>query len=142
MLYNTEGIPFVIPYVTPIAKRTAYRGSHSDFWNVLRLQELLKCKAFEDLIRSFRFEEKGLQKQIRYSEPLNEVRIAILAGFTPHPLCDLIEHLLWCHGYRAECFLGEYDNSIAEILESQSPLYDFKPQLVFFLFRRFIAAAI
>src|SRR5262249_39721087 len=43
---------------------------------------------------------------------------------------ELIEHLLDVHNTGCELFLGEFDNYVSEIMEPDSQLYQFKPDVV------------
>lgn len=65
--------------------------------------------------------------------PLSDIRIAIIGGYSLTPLKDLIEQLLFAHGYRAALWTGDYDNYVAEILDSDGALYGFAPEVVFVL---------
>jgi len=64
------------------------------------------------------------------------VRIAILGGYTPYPLNELISHLLAVScpiSWSAEFLVGDYDNYVAEIMEDSSALYRFKPEVILLL---------
>ncbi|WP_375847663.1 HAD-IIIC family phosphatase [Bradyrhizobium tunisiense] len=61
------------------------------------------------------------------------LRLALIGGYNLYPLHELVEHLLAIRGVECERFLGDYNNFVSEILDGSSPLYAFKPDLVFIL---------
>jgi FkbH-like protein len=65
------------------------------------------------------------------------IRIAIIGGYTPFPLNELMGHLLATNGpltsWKAEFLLGDYDNYVSEIVGEFSPLDEFKPEVILFL---------
>ncbi len=70
------------------------------------------------------------------TRPQPTSRIALLGGYTLHPLSELIAHFLEAGGkdsLKADLLLGDYDNYVSEIMEPSSPLYDFRPEAIFLL---------
>ena len=61
------------------------------------------------------------------------IRLAIVGGYSLYPLCELIEHLCEVDGLPVELWSGDYDNYISEIMDDDSELYAFAPQVVFIL---------
>jgi FkbH-like protein len=65
------------------------------------------------------------------------LRIAIIGGYTPFPLNELLGHFLATNGipisWKAEFLLGDYDNYVSEILGEFSRLDEFKPEVILFL---------
>lgn len=63
------------------------------------------------------------------------IRIALLGGYTPYPLNELISHfLMTSHSpIDAQLHVGEFDNYAAEIMEPEGELTEFKPDLVVIL---------
>lgn len=64
------------------------------------------------------------------------VRLAIVGGSSLRPLADLIEHFVAVVGTVAvavELWLGDFDNYMAEIMDEESELYAFSPDVVFLL---------
>ena len=57
--------------------------------------------------------------------------MAILGGFTTHQLRDFIELYLFAAGVSAEIYETEYGVFQQEILDSNSRLYEFKPNVVY-----------
>ena len=65
--------------------------------------------------------------------PRATLRLAMVGGYTLQPLGGLVELSLRSADFEPCVFSGEYDNHMAEILRSDSALYEFKPQIVFIL---------
>jgi FkbH-like protein len=62
------------------------------------------------------------------------LRVAVVGGPTLRPLADLVEHFssVFCEA-KIELMVGEYDSYISEIMDPQSELYDFKPDVILVL---------
>jgi FkbH-like protein len=65
--------------------------------------------------------------------PRATLRLAMVGGYTLQPLASLVELSLCSAGFEPCVFTGEYANHVAEILQSDSELYKFAPQVVFIL---------
>lgn len=65
------------------------------------------------------------------------IRIAIMGGYTPFPLNELLGHFLAADGlstsWKAEFLLGDYDNYVSEIVGEFSRLDEFKPEVILLL---------
>jgi len=62
------------------------------------------------------------------------LRLAIIGGASVRPLADLVVHFVEVLGeVSVELWTGEYDNYVSEILEADSALYEFGPQLIFLI---------
>ncbi len=64
------------------------------------------------------------------SRPGPKVRIAVLGSFTTKQLVALLELQLFAAGVNPQIYEGEYGVFRQEILDPQSQLYDFAPQIV------------
>lgn len=73
----------------------------------------------------------GLRRRATNTIPCDAapLRIALIGGSSLHPFCEAVDHLLTVAGFAPTLFVGEYDNYNAEILEADSPLYDFRPDV-------------
>jgi len=60
-------------------------------------------------------------------------RIAILGACSLYPLHEILTHFLETSGNPSCLFRGEYDNYISEIMEAESPLFRFKPDVIILL---------
>src|SRR6516164_2430297 len=61
----------------------------------------------------------------------SKIVLAILGGFTTHQLRDLIELYLFAAGVSVEIYEAEYGVFRQEILDSNSKLYESKPNVVY-----------
>ncbi len=64
---------------------------------------------------------------------LDAVRVALVGASTLSPLRELLELFLWAEGFDVELFVGEYDNYTSEILDPESPLAAFRPNVTVIL---------
>jgi FkbH-like protein len=108
--------------------------SDPQFFRLLRDQTLV-ASGCEEILRLSSLRRKAVQKGVAPRQ--QTVRLAMLGGYTPYPLSDLIAHFLATvpvpTSISAEYFLGDYDNYIAEIVEESSRLYEFKPEMILLL---------
>jgi FkbH-like protein len=88
---------------------------------------------FGEVLRLCTFRKHGLKKRL-IPESSRKKRVAIIGGANLRPLSDFIQLFLELSaGVGAEIWVGEFDNYISEILEEESPLYEFKPDIVLML---------
>ncbi len=63
-----------------------------------------------------------------------KLRLAVVGGSSLRPLADLIEHCTTIlGGVDVQLWTGDFDNYNSEIMDEESDLYQFKPDLVFVL---------
>lgn len=66
--------------------------------------------------------------------PEKSRRIAVMGGANLRPMVDFIEHFAAVlGGIRCETWVGEYDNYQPEMMDPESPLYEFKPDVTLLL---------
>jgi FkbH-like protein len=102
-------------------------------------EELLRatsfCGSFSEMVALSTFRKRAAKAGFRPASTATTLRLAMVGGCTLFPLADLVQHCLETAGHRAgrrvELFTGAYDNYISEIMTPGSPLYEFKPDLVF-----------
>jgi FkbH-like protein len=105
-----------------------------DFLRLLREETLARTRCEEMLLLSAlrkRAAQKGLTAELQ-----KDLRVAVLGGYTPFPLHDLIEHFLAVAQpvcWKSEFLLGDYDNYIAEIVDESSRLHEFRPEVIVLL---------
>ncbi len=76
-----------------------------------------------------RAEQSGLWPQAKTT-----LRLAIVGGSSLRPLADLIEHFMVVLGdVQLKLWTGDYDNYVSEIMDEDSGLYEFQPELVLVL---------
>jgi FkbH-like protein len=123
--------------------------AHSTAAGLLRLKEMLALRdpAFWPLLREETRRAAGCNEVLRLSTLRKKarqggwtpghpkIRVAILGGYTFHPLSDLVAHFLdtgpESASFEAEFLLGDYDNAAAEIIENAGRLYEFQPEIIF-----------
>jgi len=87
-------------------------------------QQTLEVSVCEDMLLLSSLRKRAAQRGLT-AAGVKSVRVAILGGYTPFPLSDLIEHFLAAGvsaPWRAEFLLGDYDNYISEIMEESGRL--------------------
>jgi FkbH-like protein len=100
------------------AELTARTTEAREFAEVLQLCTLRKRALMKGLIKG----------------PGKSRRVAIVGGANLHPLVDLFEHFaVVLEGVNCEVWTGDYDNYHAEIMDAESPLYEFNPDAVLLL---------
>ena len=102
------------------------------FGDVL-LQKTREAKEFSTILQLCTLRKRGLAKGL-ITEPQKTRRIAMVGGANLRPMIDMIEHFSTVlGGVRCEIWTGDYDNYYAEILDEESPLYKFNPDVVLIL---------
>ena len=103
------------------------------FWEKLAARSL-EADSFDDLLFLSTLRKKAASRGLaRPENHARQLRLAIIGGFSLYPLHELIEHLLAAAGVSCELFIGDYDNYISEIMDENSELYQFQPQVVFLI---------
>ena len=105
---------------------------NEDFWPNLATHSLAS-RSFEDLFFLSQLRKKALAAGLKPSGKRERLSLAMLGGYSLYPLHELTEHLLSVSGIDCELWLGNYDNYNSEILEPESPLYSFNPDVVLLL---------
>lgn len=104
------------------------------FWDELAEQSR-SATTFKDLIVLSKLRKRA--NKFGFDKPYNakshKLRICFIGGSTLNPLSELIEHLLAIADHEVELMLGDYNNYRAEILDKDSKLYQFQPDLVIIL---------
>lgn len=103
------------------------------FWS--QLTALTQAAAgFDDLIFLSALRNRAVARGLTRPGPARAaLRLAILGGYSLYPLHELLTHLLETEGITCKLFLGEYDNYIAEVMEGEGALYQFRPQVIILL---------
>ena len=109
------------------------RENDGSFWPALA-RAVERAASFEDLTALAALKKRAAARPALPPAPSRPaLRLAMIGGYTLHPLANLVEIALWAAGFEVSLFTGEYDNHVAEILEPESPLYRFAPEVVFLL---------
>ena len=101
-----------------------------EFWS--RLKSLTKsANDFEELFLLSSLRKKAHARNLANPMPPKEkLRLAIVGGYSLYPLHELIEHLCEVENLPVELWQGDYDNYVSEIMDDDSELYAFAPQVV------------
>jgi FkbH-like protein len=105
----------------------------SQFW--VSLSALTKsARDFEEIFLLSSLRKKAHARKLSPSKPPREkLRLATVGGYSLYPLHELIEHLCEVENHPLELWRGDYDNYISEIMDDESELFAFAPQVVFML---------
>jgi FkbH-like protein len=129
------------------AEPTAEPGRH-DALGELKQLALLQDPRFFPALRACTLAARGCEEVLLLSSlrkraarkglalPQQTVRVALVGGYTLHPLSELIAHFLSVSqpvSLKAELWLGDFDNYMSELVEESSRLYQFQPDVVVFL---------
>jgi FkbH-like protein len=103
------------------------------FWTLLK-SATRAAKDFEELFLLSSLRKKAHARNLAAPAPAGKkLRLAIVGGYSLYPLHELIGHLCEVENLPLELWQGDYDNYISEIMEDDSGLYAFAPQVVFML---------
>jgi len=104
-----------------------------EFWDGLAIAS---CAAtdFSELFQLSSLRKKAHARQVPRKGVVHEkVRLALLGGYSLYPLHELVEHLCDVAGFPCELWLGNFDNYISEVMDDDSKLYEFAPQVAVLL---------
>jgi FkbH-like protein len=88
---------------------------------------------FADVLKLCTIRKRALAKGLSL-ESGTPRRVAMVGGANLRPLTDLIQHFAAVlGGVSCEVWTGDYDNYHSEIMDAESPLYEFKPEIVLLL---------
>lgn len=103
------------------------------FWELLcRLTG--EAKDFEEMFLLSSLRKKALARGLKRQGPVSKhLRLAIVGGYSLYPLHELIEHMCEAHGVYCDVWLGAFDNYVSEIINPESALYAFAPEVALLL---------
>jgi FkbH-like protein len=106
------------------------------FWEILR-EATLSAQGFAELAALSTWRKRAVQRTLPRPGSGATLRLAMIGGASLFPLRDLVQHFLEVAGHpsglRVELFTGSYDNYVAEIMQADSDLYAFRPEVIFVL---------
>jgi FkbH-like protein len=92
-----------------------------------------EAQDFAEVLQLCTIRKRALAKGLLIP-PENTRRVAIVGGANMRPLVDFIQYFSSVLGdVHCELWVGDYDNYHAEIMDADSPLYEFKPDIVLLL---------
>ena len=105
-----------------------------EFWAQLK-SATRAAGDFEELFLLSSLRKKAQARKLAgpASVPPEKLRLAMVGGYSLYPLHELIEHLCELENCPVELWQGDYDNYLSEILDDDSKLYAFAPQVVFIM---------
>ena len=114
--------------------KTLLAGDDPRFWVVLG-ERTARAISFDEILPLSTMRRRALKRGVPHPEGVTPaaLRLAIVGGCSLFPLHDLLEHFMTAThsgAFQAKLFLGDYDNYTPEVLEEDSPLYAFAPEVV------------
>ena len=106
------------------------RAGDASLWPALE-RAVKAASSFEELLALAAIRKRAAAKGVEEARPRAPLRLAMIGGYSLYPLRELVELSLFAEGFAPVLFTGEYDNHVAEILEPESPLYAFQPDVVY-----------
>jgi len=104
-----------------------------EFWDGLKLRTR-EAADFSELFQLSSLRKKAEARQLPKRGAVHKkTRLALLGGYSLYPLHELVGHLGDTEGTPCELWLGDFDNYISEIMDEESGLYGFEPQVVLLL---------
>lgn len=104
-----------------------------EFWSQLKALSRT-ARDFEELFLLSSLRKKAHARQVANPKPAKtKLRVAIVGGYSLYPLHELVEHLCELENLPLELWQGDYDNYLSEIMDDDSELYTFAPQVVVML---------
>jgi FkbH-like protein len=113
--------------------KTLLLNGDSQFWD--RLAEATReATGFEELFALSSLRKKAHARKLARPGIVHEnIRLAMLGGYSLYPFRELLEHVCEMEGFPCELWAGDFDNYISEIMDETSGLYAFAPQVVLLL---------
>jgi FkbH-like protein len=92
-----------------------------------------EAKDFGEVLQLCTLRRRALAKG-SLTHPQKRQRVAVVGGANLRPMVDLIEHFAAVlGGVRCDTWVGDYDNYQLEIMDPESALYEFKPDVTLIL---------
>jgi len=103
------------------------------FWSGLAAATR-QASGFEELFSLSSLRRKARARRLpRPGAVPDQLRLALLGGYSLYPFRELLEHLCETEGFPCELWAGDFDNYISEITDTTSGLYAFAPHVVLLL---------
>ena len=94
------------------------------------------CSNFSEMAALSTMRKRAAKSGFSPKSAAPPLRLAMVGSCSLFPLADLVQHCLESAGNagpQMELFTGAYDNYISEIMTADSPLYEFKPNVIFII---------
>jgi len=100
------------------------------FWTLLA-EAALAGESLDQLIFLSALAKKArAQSLLPPATSQGALRLALLGSYTFHPFKEVLETLLVAAGFSVQIWVGDFDNYTQEIVDENSGLYTFKPNVV------------
>ncbi len=106
---------------------------NSLFWKELEAKTKSATSCHELILLNTLRKKAAKQNFAREGILKERLKIALLSGYSTHPLDSIIEHLAFISGMEIDLFLGDFNNFHSEILNESSLLYKFSPEVTILL---------
>lgn len=119
--------------MNPAELKRLLLNSDPAFWDLLgRLTD--QAKDFQEIFLLSSLRKKAHARGVLHPGIARQkLRLGIIGGCSLYPLHELIEHLCEVRGFSCEVWLGAFDNYVSEMMDSESGLYGFAPEVVLLL---------
>ena len=105
----------------------------TEFRRIFSTDELYHYNERELLAKARKFEKIESEYLKKYPEDLTHKKIAVLASYTSHHFIGVLKLFFYKYGISPEYYVGEYDSIAMDILDPNSQLYEFKPEIMLLL---------
>jgi FkbH-like protein len=110
--------------------KSLLRARHPDFWQQLYSRSR-EATEFHELLTLSRLRRKAKAVEFQNGHADYEpIRLALIGGYSLYPLHELVEHLMCAAGYSTDLFIGEFNGYASELMDPESALQAFRPQIV------------
>ncbi|HEY9772497.1 MAG TPA: HAD-IIIC family phosphatase [Planktothrix sp.] len=109
--------------------KTLLKNGDAHFWGALKRRSETASDFTEAFFLS-NLRKKGLAMRGAPALQTTPLRIAMIGSYSFYPLREIFEHMLFALGISCDLWVGEFDNYMQEILDGESRLYAFAPDVV------------
>jgi len=96
--------------------------------HVTQVRAELPTYKYNDYLRNL----KAVEEMCVEAKPL---RVAVLRSYTVEAIEPVLKLRLLLEGFKVESFFGDYNQYVQEILDTSSPLYAFRPDVILLMLR-------
>lgn len=111
-------------------------GKQPEFFELLRRQTAA-ADGFSQMVALSTLRRRAAQQGFAAAPASRTLHLAMIGGCSLYPLQELVHHCLEAAGYpegqKVELFIGAYDNYVAEIMQPDGALYEFRPDVIFLI---------
>lgn len=97
-------------------------------WELIRARAQ-RVSSFGEALQLVTLRRRAIARGVPPEGHLERLRVALVGASTLSPLRELVELFLWQDGFQPETFAGAFDNYVSEIVEPDSDLHSFRPNV-------------